>query len=157
MRKQKPTTNRRKLKSSKAPEKALSWKPVKRGKLYCSPACGGGCTRAAFRAACDAAEACCLKMDRVDLWEIHVWENLGWHWRIERKLDGGMLLTVDGDAGGYHAMLGENGSCWSEWYDQAYSKTPQAAVDHRMNKAAAHVKRLNKMMRSYRGIVLKSR
>jgi hypothetical protein len=59
------------------------WTPQLRGKIYCSPACGGTkgfCTRAAYdRAVKDSAD---LAQRLGDDWEPVVWENLGWHWRV---------------------------------------------------------------------------
>lgn len=60
----------------------LSWTPVRRGPVYCSPACGGGCTRAAYDAAREAAAD--LARDLGPGWAPHVWENLGWHYAAQR-------------------------------------------------------------------------
>lgn len=55
------------------------WTPVAQpGGIYCSPRCGGGCTREAFDAAAAAAEALAKRLGRG--WKPHVWENLGWHY-----------------------------------------------------------------------------
>ncbi len=57
------------------------WTPVRRGKIYCSPRCGGDCTLAAFEAATRAAESTAKRMGSG--WRVTVYENLGWHWRVE--------------------------------------------------------------------------
>jgi len=59
---------------------ALSWKAIRRGKIYCAPACGAGCTWAAFELANRRAAALVRKLSKGDLeWEPRVWENMGWH------------------------------------------------------------------------------
>lgn len=58
------------------------WVPVLRGKVYCSPACGGGCTKAAHNRAWQDAAATVKKLGGG--WMIRVWENLGWHFEVYR-------------------------------------------------------------------------
>lgn len=58
----------------------LSWEPLHKGPLYCSPACGGGCTWTAFRRAKREAAALCKELGPG--WEPRVYENLGWHWEV---------------------------------------------------------------------------
>ena|ERR1019366_8878051 len=54
------------------------WTPVARGNRYCSPACGGGCTRMQFVMAQNSAQTLCTELG--DGWKPRVWENLGWHY-----------------------------------------------------------------------------
>jgi len=59
------------------------WVPVRRGDAYCSPACGGGekvCSMEHYERAVDAANE--LARDLGDGWEPEIWENLGWHARV---------------------------------------------------------------------------
>lgn len=63
------------------PKTDKGWTPVRRGSIYCSPRCGGECTWKAFRAATDNAASLAKRMGGG--WHPRVWENLGWHWRIE--------------------------------------------------------------------------
>lgn len=56
------------------------WKPQHHGLIYCSPACGGGCTRAAFNKATEQAASLAKKLGKG--WRPEVWENLGWHWAV---------------------------------------------------------------------------
>ena len=60
-----------------------AWKPVHRGKIYCSPRCGGKCTHAAFLKATRDAEALAKRVG--DGWKPRVWENLGWHYSIQKE------------------------------------------------------------------------
>lgn len=57
------------------------WKAVRRGPIYCAPACGGGCTHAAFLKATADAAALCASLNKTSGkgWTPNVWENLGWH------------------------------------------------------------------------------
>jgi hypothetical protein len=56
--------------------KALNWKPVLNGKIYCSPACGAGCTVNAFDEATRNAAALAHRMGKN--WKPAVHENMGW-------------------------------------------------------------------------------
>lgn len=56
------------------------WKAVRRGAIYCAPACGMGCTKVAFDAATKKAEK--LAHDMGPGWAPRVWENLGWHYSV---------------------------------------------------------------------------
>lgn len=58
----------------------LSYKPVRKGDIYCSPACGYKCTWAAYQLATRRAKALCKLLGPG--WEPHVWENGGWHYKV---------------------------------------------------------------------------
>ena len=64
------------------------WIPVRDGDIYCSPACGGKCTKKKFDIATREAQRLAAQLGKG--WEPHVWENLGWHYEVRC---GGM--TVD--------------------------------------------------------------
>lgn len=71
------------------------WKPVRKGPIYCAPACGGKCTHAAFEQA--TRNAGILVRHLIDAgygnrWVPRVWENLGWHWGAEVR--GNMEMRV---------------------------------------------------------------
>lgn len=53
------------------------WKPVRRGEIYCSPACGCRCTFERYEAAVSRAQILCERLG--EGWEPKVWENVGWH------------------------------------------------------------------------------
>lgn len=58
-----------------------SWSPRNLlGGVYCSPACGGGCTKAAYNTAVRNSNALAEQMG--EGWEPVVWENLGWHYEV---------------------------------------------------------------------------
>lgn len=79
-------------------QKPLSWKPVLRGEIYCSPACGSDCTRLAFDKANAEAMAVSARL-KTHGWRIRVWENMGWHWCLTNTLCGLSLHT----SGPYYA------------------------------------------------------
>lgn len=70
------------------------WDPVRRGAIYCSPRCGCGCTHKAFVAATQAAEKTAERMG--DAWHPVVWENCGWHWKIEIRSKGAETIEIRG-------------------------------------------------------------
>lgn len=59
------------------------WKPRKQaGGVYCSPACGSKCKRRDYDRAHADARAAAKTMSAG--WTPRVWENMGWHWNIEK-------------------------------------------------------------------------
>lgn len=60
------------------------WTPILNGETYCSPACGCGCTKAAY----DTAVSDSLKL-ATELgvgWQPDVWENCNWYYRAFRLI-----------------------------------------------------------------------
>lgn len=80
------------------------WTAVRRGRIYCSPLCGGGCTLAAFNRANKEAGALAKRLGPG--WKPEVWENLGWHWGA---IKGGAKVYPNERRGhkvsGYHVYL----------------------------------------------------
>ena len=69
------------MKSKKGSDvEELSWTPVARGKTYCSPVCGCGCTRADYERAVRDADQLVRRL-RGEGWRAVVWENCGWHFK----------------------------------------------------------------------------
>ena len=58
----------------------IGWVPVLKGKTYCSPRCGRGCTKADHDRAVEKSNALAKRLGPT--WEPHVWENLGWHYGV---------------------------------------------------------------------------
>jgi hypothetical protein len=116
----------------------LSWEPVETGHIYCAPACGGGCTMAAFKRATTGADA--LAKHIGPGWTPRVWENLGWHysaispcgrWKVHP-------FIYKGKVEGYTAFLGEvgGGGIWT-----GQGGTPQEAIAKTRAKAEDFVRR----------------
>lgn len=59
--------------------KQLSWKAVRRGAIYCAPACGAKCTWEKYQHAKRAGRELAERLGPG--WKAHVWENMGWHWK----------------------------------------------------------------------------
>lgn len=66
--------------ATKSPKKAqpLSWKPIRSGERYCSPACGRCCSWTEYRRAHRRAAALCKQLG--PRWKPEVYENLGWQY-----------------------------------------------------------------------------
>ncbi len=61
---------------------ALRWQPLKKGLVYCAPACGANCTFEAFEKAKQDAAALCERMGKG--WKPRVWENMGWYYEAQK-------------------------------------------------------------------------
>lgn len=83
--------------------KPLSWKPARRGHIYCSPACGGNCTMGEYKSALKSAEALAKKCGPP--FKARVWENLGWHYDAVASLPSGDQVTVTAFANGFWARI----------------------------------------------------
>ena len=116
--------------------------------LYCSPQCGGGCTRAQHDAAQAAAERCLARMT-TEGWKIKLTHNLGWFWSLEHKtgyltVSGGQPQSFRDTNRGFYAMLSANegsGTCDYIWSDSKEFSDPNRAVAHRLKWANDAVKR----------------
>lgn len=72
----------------------MNWKPIRRGKTYCSPACGAGCTHAEYlKAKSDSAAV--IEQLKTKGWKSYVWENMGWHWTLVNARCGISLHKTD--------------------------------------------------------------
>lgn len=69
----------------------LSWKPVRNGETYCSPACGHGCTHEAFKRATTNAEKLCRLLGAG--WQPRVHENMGWHFSAYSVYGSGQITA----------------------------------------------------------------
>lgn len=56
------------------------WKPQRRGKAYCSPACGFGCTWEAYQLAVKQSAALARRLGKG--WRARIWENGNWYWSV---------------------------------------------------------------------------
>lgn len=84
---------------NQAPATPDEWAPVLNGDIFCSPRCGGGCTKAEYDAAVTAADALAAKLGPG--WEPDIWENLGWHYAVRR----GDSEVFHDDIGRYTAII----------------------------------------------------
>ena len=102
----------------------LEWVPVRRGPLYCSPACGCRCLHVDYIRASKGAHKL-LKQLKGEGWQTAVWESAGWHFKAESE-----PLTVFGD------HLGEHGAIR---YACTMLGQPDNFVSDDPNEAVAHI------------------
>jgi hypothetical protein len=121
----------------------LSWKAVRRGDIYCAPACGGNCTWSAYQSAKRSAARIVKKLGTG--WKPYVQENTGWHYSV-KSADGYTSVYRYNDykrKSGYWASIG------GMWMGEG--KTPLAAVKHAASKARAQMEHIAKMLLGIEG------
>jgi len=113
---------------------ALSWTPTGGGYIFCSPACGRGCTKAEHAAAKMAGAALCKRLG--PSWTPRVWENLGWYYEAVSACGRWKVSPVSPKHTHYIAFLGEVG-CGGTW--SQYGTTPEEAIAKTREHALAEV------------------
>ena len=104
---------------------SLSWTPVRRGTIYCSPACGWKCLWAAYeKAQINAGD---LVDELGEGWVPRVWENLGWHFAAETP-DRLVKLHPSGES--YTAFISTEPSSGGTWTGRG--KTAKEALQDAM-------------------------
>lgn len=112
--------------------KPLSWKAIRRGKQYCAPACGGGCTFEAYQKAKESAKRLASQLGPG--WTYRVFENLGWHFNV---LKGQITVRRNRFSGSYtaffnarmHQTIGE-------------SRSPKKAIQNAVDSMTSYVQSL---------------
>jgi hypothetical protein len=113
---------------------SLSWRPVRRGDIYCSPACGRGCTWKEYEEAWKLARHIAKQLPG---FKPCVHENLGWHARAE-ALDG--HITVSKSCGSYLALAdNEMTHAGDADWGTANGATAKKAVNALLRQLARHV------------------
>jgi hypothetical protein len=108
--------------------KEQDWTPVRRGTIYCSPACGKGCTHYEYERVQHLARELA---DRLGVgWARYVWENLGWHYKAISPCENVEVRQIWG-SGDYSAKLFEQ--------FVAEGTTPQQAVINVIAKFRKHL------------------
>ena len=100
----------------------LSWEPVRHGDRYCAPACGGGCTFAAYQRAHKDAKKLARRLGTG--WTTDVWENLDWHWRVRSACQ--RITLTPCSSRWWMALLCDAGTVYGRY--SAIDKTPEKAV-----------------------------
>ena len=110
-----------------------NWQPMSRpGGVYCSPACGRGCTRAEHGEAVRKARELAQRLG--DGWEPEVWENLGWFYKVEK----GLAAIHPSRTGGYTVYFN------SQHQVVANADTPEQALSAALRRAKAVAHALEK-------------
>lgn len=128
--------------------KKLSWTPKRRGRLYCAPACGRGCTRAEFLRANREAKESLARIKReepgvaVGL-KIRVWENMGWFWQL-RGSDFVLHpdLGLDGPKGTFWILASPGGNGGRPQWNTNLHGTPVKLLRSVLKLAKAEVAEL---------------
>lgn len=101
----------------------LGTEAVRRGKIYCAPFCGRGCTWAEHMAAIAGAKRLVAMLGSNFVPRVH--ENMGWHFHA-RSVDG-RLSVYDYGGGTYSALLGYEPDRGAQWSADDH-RTPLDAV-----------------------------
>lgn len=120
------------------------WNPIRNGDIYCSPACGGGCTFAAYENAHKLANSLAKRLSSPRAtWTTYVHENLGWHYSVISPC-GRIMVSEDRGSPRYSALFGEPFSHMGIWV--ARGRTAKAAVrnviqvaERELEKIQAHL------------------
>lgn len=123
-----------------------AWVPVRKGDVYCSPACGGQCKYKAYQWA--KRQSAKLVKQAGPGWTARVWENLGWHYAISSPT---RHVKVHPSCGGgdFLAFLGPASCSGGDF--TAYGKTVQEAVRNVVAKARESVGDLEQILASVEG------
>ena len=113
----------------------INWTPIRRGKIYCSSACGGNCTWAAYQLAKRCAAAMVKELG--PNWKPHVYENLGWHYQVDSE-DGHISVHNRPSTGEYWAAI--------DGYWSADGKTPSLAVSAAAARTRRHLEQLTRTL-----------
>lgn len=121
----------------------LSWKPVLRGNIYCSPACGASCTKAAHDEAVKKAKALAKRMGKG--WKIRVHENLGWFYAVVKGEP--MIYSA-----GFLEIIPPHrpGDTYTAWVQSSpqfivHDKDPKIALRKAVEAFDAHLSNLNRL------------
>lgn len=144
--------------SKKPKQKPLSWKPVKRGAIYCALACGYKCTWQAFVNAKDDARNTLNRMRNKKAWKVSIWENGGWHCSLMDKATNGLLtIHIERESQWssrlvYYCMFRlrypRSGDC--RWTNTLSFFDPNKAVDFVLKSAGKILKHEYEMFESIR-------
>src|SRR5258708_31253616 len=91
----------------------LSWKALRRGPIYCAPACGFNCRWADYLKAVEAASALCRSLGRG--WMPVISENMGWHYHAAHEAGMSVWPSAPGT---FWATTNGTKSSWRGWPDR---------------------------------------
>ena len=114
-------------------KRKLSWKPRRIGDKFCSSACGGGCTLAAYKAAVSIGRNLVKRLNKSKAilapWKSRIHENLGWFVAVISKCGHVKVHPNSWNrrSSGFHVFLGDPDSPGGRWVGQG--STPEKAVN----------------------------
>lgn len=109
----------------------LNWTPVLRGPIYCSSACGAGCSKAGYDLACKQSAALAKRLGAG--WKARVAENLHWYWSVDK----GGLSVSPSSPGRFMVILNADGFNLVH-----HGRNPRAIVNAAMEAFDAHIAHL---------------
>ena len=117
--------------------RTLSWKPVRRGSVYCSSACGAGCTWLQYLEMREQGRTMRNLMDHPKQWRVCVRENMRWYVLLEHIPTDGRLTVWIHRSGRYSVLLSLDMPHAGDydWTDDKTFRSPQAAVDYMVEKS----------------------
>lgn len=118
------------------------WKPQLRGDIYCSPACGRGCTKAEYDRAVKRADKLAKKLGPG--WKPEVFENLGWFSMATSPCGRITVHPPDTAEGYYDAFLNKAGEVGGLWTVSA--STPKQAVAKVIEAGKRHLAEIQAIM-----------
>lgn len=123
------------------------WTPSRRGAVYCSPACGGKCTWAAYQKAKKRSDELAAQLGFG--WKGEVWENLGWHFKVTYRLpDGWLNIRENHNIPKYTCYLNADGAQFIESSDNI-----QESVRRCVRVAYKHLQWIGGLIASAHGVV----
>lgn len=120
----------------------LSWTPERQGAMYCSPACGRGCTKKEHDEAKKAGARLAKNLGAG--WDVRVWENLGWHYSAVSACGRIKVHQNNPNPRSFTAFLGDadcSGGYWAGW-----GETAQEAVDAVVEEGTQERNRINDLL-----------
>ena len=114
----------------------MDWTPIRRGGIYCSPLCGGGCTYAAFVKAIKDGDI--LATQCGPGYTRHVHENLGWHFGAISPCR--RMFVTKGGTRAFTAYLGAKDSYSGHYVGRG--TTPRLAIQDAINVCKADLERI---------------
>lgn len=134
--------------------RAKLWIPVLNGKIYCSPACGRGCTKVEYDRVVKKADKL-VSLLKGSGWKVKIYENLGWHFQV---VSGPIAVFGNQENDLYWCMIAQSsdlvGSGFPPWSCSPspgkanYHKDPNEAVKEALTHAGAWVSDILKTMAS---------
>lgn len=122
-----------------------AWVPRRDGERYCSPACGCGCTFAAYEKACTDAQQLANQLGPG--WTTNIWEGMGWHYNVELPAGKGHLRVMK-DLFKYRADF------WTERVQfSVRGRTPKVAAASAIKELTRHIDALSTAREVIRKVV----
>jgi hypothetical protein len=127
----------------------LSWKPVRRGAIYCAPACGYECTWREYQSALRRADSMRRLLEKAFplQWKARVHENMGWHYGVVSSCGRLKVSGCNFEIASFTAFLGDAnfpGGTWAE-----HGTTPLEAVRNVIKMAREDLESVGAVLKDF--------